>query len=55
MVVHGASRVGIANFILREPRAPIMLASPDAWRLNVRIDQHRKELAGSVRNDSGSI
>ena len=47
MVVYGVSRVGIANVTIIEPGEPIMLY--------VGIDQHRKQLTVSVRNDSGNV
>ncbi len=47
MAVYGVSRVGIAKVTIMDPGEPIMLY--------IGIDQHRKQLTVSVRDESGDV
>ena len=47
MAVYGVSRVGIAQVTIMDPGEPIMLY--------IGIDQHRKQLTVSVRDESGNV
>ena len=56
MVVYGVSLVRIANVMtIMDPGEPVMLQSPDRSGLYVGIDQHRKQLTVSVREESGKV